>query len=149
MQQKFPISYFRCGMPYIGFYKIPMCVGSQCVYCLGSFHQKRDGCLLPFISVKNIGKTLNLIILPSKFASTLCTLNLDVAQFPNVTESNIQMRNTCPSEARFMITNFENNPKNPKIMKCSKTVPKQCKFTKTNKLLQTNLNPLKHPLCYC
>jgi hypothetical protein len=62
-------------------------------------------------------------------------LNLNVAQFPNGIESNIQMRNICPSEARSMITNFQNNikKKNPKIMKCSKTVPKQCKFTKTNK----------------
>jgi len=56
-------------------------------------------------------RTLNLIILSSKFASTLYTLNLVVAQFPNVIESKIQMRNTCPSEARFMITNFENNKK--------------------------------------
>ncbi len=39
----------------------------------------------------------------------------------NVTKSNIQMRNTCPSEAVPMITNFENNTKTLKIlMKVSK-----------------------------
>jgi hypothetical protein len=65
---------------------------------------------------KSIEKTLNLIILPSRFESTLRTLDLDDAQSPNVRESNIQMRNTCPSEARSMITNLENNKKkkNPK-----------------------------------
>jgi hypothetical protein len=69
-------------------------------------------CLLPFTLAKNIGKTLNPIILPSKFESTLRTLDLDIAQFPSVIENNIQMRNICPSEARSMNTNFFKN-KNP------------------------------------
>jgi hypothetical protein len=57
------------------------------------------------------------------------------------------MKNTCPSEAGSMNTNFENNKKNPKIMKCTITVPKQCNFhTQKKKLLQTNLSPLEHPL---
>jgi hypothetical protein len=81
------------------------------VYCLGSFHPKCGGCLLLFILAKNIEKTLNLIILPSKFESTLGTSDLDIAQFPSVIKNNIQMKNTCPSEAGPMNTKFENNKK--------------------------------------
>ncbi len=84
---------------------------SQCVYCLGFFHQKCIGCLLPFTPTKNIRKTLNPIMLPSKFESTLHTLDLDITRFPSVIKHNIQMKNTCPSEARSMNTNFENNKK--------------------------------------
>jgi len=46
---------------------------------------------------------------PSKFESTLHTLNLDVKKFSNVTKSKIQMKNPYPSEVGFMNTNFENN----------------------------------------
>jgi hypothetical protein len=62
------------------------------VYYLGSFHQKHDGCLFPFTSTKNIRKTLNPIIFPFKFETSLCTLDVDIAQFPSVTKNNIQMR---------------------------------------------------------
>ncbi len=93
-------------MPHIGFHKV------SCVYCLGFSHQKCVGCLLPFTPTKNIGKTLNPIILPFKFESILHTLDLDITRFPNVIKHNIQMKNTCPSEARSMNTNFENK-KNP------------------------------------
>jgi hypothetical protein len=128
-------------MPDIGFHKIPI------VYCLGSFHQNCSGCLLLFTLAKNIEKTLNTIILPSKFESTLHTSDLDIAQFPNIMKNNIQMKNTCPSEAGSMNTNLENNKKNPKIMECTITVSKQCNFhTPKKKLLQTNLSPLEHPV---
>jgi hypothetical protein len=80
------------------------------VYCLGSFHQKHDECFLPFTPTKNIGKTLNPLILPFKFESTFCTLDLDIV-FPSVTKSNIQMINTCPNEAGMMNTIFKNNKK--------------------------------------
>jgi len=60
---------------------------------------------------KNIGKRLNPIIFPFKFESTLHTLDLDIAQFLNVTKSNIQMKNICPNEAGSMNTNFENKKK--------------------------------------
>jgi hypothetical protein len=63
--------------------------------------------------VKNIAKTFNPIILPSKFGSTiLCPhLSLDVAQFPSVMENNIQIRNICPIEVGSNNTKFENNKK--------------------------------------
>jgi hypothetical protein len=53
------------------------------VYFLSSFHQKCDGCLLPFKLAKNIGKTLNPVMPPFKFESTLHALDLEVAQFPS------------------------------------------------------------------
>jgi hypothetical protein len=81
------------------------------VYCLGYFHQKCGGCPFLFTLVKNIGKTLNPIIFLFKFENTLRTLDLDVAQFRSVMENNIQIINTCPSEARSISTNFENNKK--------------------------------------
>jgi hypothetical protein len=56
------------------------------VYCLGFFHQKCGGYFVPFTPTKIVKKTLNPIILPSKFESTLHTLDLNVAQFPNVTK---------------------------------------------------------------
>jgi hypothetical protein len=54
---------------------------------------------------------LNLVILPSKFENTLHTLDLDVAQFPNVIKNNIQIKNTYPSEVGSIYSKFENNKK--------------------------------------
>jgi hypothetical protein len=54
---------------------------------------------------------LNPIIFPCKFENTLCTLDIDVAQFPSVMENNIKIRNTCPSEAISINTKFDNNKK--------------------------------------
>jgi hypothetical protein len=48
----------------------------------------------PIHTNQKIEKTLNPIVFPSKFEGTLHTLDLDIAQFPSVTENNIQMRNT-------------------------------------------------------
>jgi hypothetical protein len=84
---------------------------SQFVYGFGYFHQKCNGCPFLFTSAKNIGKTLNPIILLFKFENTLCTLDLNVAQFPSVMENNIQIINICPSKAKSISTNFENNKK--------------------------------------
>jgi len=109
-------------MQHIGFYKVSMCV----LFRFSS--PKCNGCLLPFTPAKNIGKTLNPIMAPFKFESTLHTLDLKVAQFPSASENIIQMRNTYLSEVGSMNTNFENNQKNPKIMKCTIAVPKQCNF---------------------
>jgi hypothetical protein len=81
------------------------------VYCLSSFHQKCDGCLLPFTLAKNIGKTLNPVVPPFKFESTLHALDLEVAQFPSASENIIQMKNTYPCEVGSMNTKFENNQK--------------------------------------
>jgi hypothetical protein len=41
----------------------------------------------PIHTNQKIEKTLNPIVFPSKFEGTLHTLDLDIAQFPSVTEN--------------------------------------------------------------
>jgi hypothetical protein len=118
------------------------------VYCLGSFHQKCGRCFLLPTLAHNIEKTLNPIIFPCKFESTLCTLDINVAQFPSVMENNIKIRNTCPSEVISINTEFENNEK-PWNYEMHYKVPKQYKFHQKKtlknqcKLLKTSFTDLE------
>ncbi len=88
MQQKNYISYFKRVMPHISFHMVPMCV------LFKFFPPKMWWMSSPIHTNQKIEKTLNPIVFPSKFEGTLRTLDLDIAQFPSVTENNIQVRNT-------------------------------------------------------
>ncbi len=55
------------------------------------------------------------------------------------------MRNICPSEARSMNTIFFK--KNLQNNEMHYNNPKTMQFSQKKSFLQTNLNPLEHPLC--
>jgi len=55
------------------------------------------------------------------------------------------MRNICPREARSMNTIFLK--KNLQNNEMHYNNPKTMQFSQKKSFLQTNLNPLEHPLC--
>ncbi len=74
---------------------------------------------------------MNPIIFPSKFESTLSSLDLEIAQFPNVTNNNIQMKNICPNEAGSMNTKFLKQEKTLKY-EMHYNNPKTIQFSQNN-----------------
>jgi hypothetical protein len=92
-------------MPHISFCKVPMCVLSR------FFPPKMCWTSPPIHTSQKHWKDIESSYTPIKFESTLHTLDLNITRFPNVIKHNIQMKNTCPSEARSMNANFENNKK--------------------------------------